>query len=1021
MSSQNHYIDASSLKPSVKSNQYPDELRENEQWLVVDGNKQPFIPWKEANHWNNREYLASFEQAKQAADVADDYELGFVFFEDDPLVFIDIDNGRDPETGHIDPDVMEVVNRAESYTDISQSGTGLHIILKGHLPEDVNTIQSDIGDDGASIEVYDQARYAIMTGDRLPETPQECSRKQDLIDYLAKEYRSISSNVPDKAIEAPTRSRQEIEHIDRTHDLDVIWDAVKQTKPSDITLDSEITEERPDGTLSRDPSWEHSESGTRIGQLDDGFVYRDGMIGLDPLAMVALEEGIISDPDEYPRESDYWEAVDALRNRGAPIPEYNDNDHDRKELEYRLQSVGELLGCSLTHYRNQARENDLSWPSTDELRKRTCARIEHDLREGNNRVIEAPTASGKTHAVATKPWASDSEMGNTPVLHFSKTREARDEAYKMSQQAGVDPVRLRAGEETCPAAMGHYDDENPITDESLDDLVPKDLSVSEWLSRQTEYKNIPFSRAHNALNQRHKESRGEELPCSKAGGCESATQWDRIASESQVDDRGSPDIIHATHHFAYVAELINDANVVFDERPDFSLDIDDDRLQSAIEAYLAEVGAPVENWENFIYTAIRDEQRSQRHELREAVETDPRDNWYLDHPDAHVIAPAIAMALLDAEKVGNRRYKGTARYQPFYRGGEQNESGIERVEVVLNERYEFEEIKVVPPLSDARCVIGLDAHPTIERWRMNTLPSMTLESVLSESERTRWRRYERGLFVVQVGEADHSFTRSENLYEPKLEALIGELTDRTENLRTAITSKAVESTVEQLLPTRDISPQVLHYGEELSRNDFAGEKIGLLVGCIDPGDDPVLNWLALNDADAEPERSDEPCEKCSGDGCASCLGTGSRRKSGRGFEGPDADLAEKLLESVRETHVAQSIGRYARNADRPDEPTVVFVWTAAIPDELVDWQIEDVRPLTDTQKDVVDYVEENRPVSTREVANELDISKEAARQTLKKLEEDGLVSVDENAGKYGANLYNIQRKVSGFLNFSDLA
>jgi predicted transcriptional regulator len=119
--------------------------------------------------------------------------------------------------------------------------------------------------------------------------------------------------------------------------------------------------------------------------------------------------------------------------------------------------------------------------------------------------------------------------------------------------------------------------------------------------------------------------------------------------------------------------------------------------------------------------------------------------------------------------------------------------------------------------------------------------------------------------------------------------------------------------------------------------------------------------------------------------------------------------------------VAQSIGRYARNADRPDEPTVVFVWTAAIPDELVDWQIEDVRPLTDTQKDVVDYVEENRPVSTREVANELDISKEAARQTLKKLEEDGLVSVDENAGKYGANLYNIQRKVSGFLNFSDLA
>ena len=46
------------------------------------------------------------------------------------------------------------------------------------------------------------------------------------------------------------------------------------------------------------------------------------MIGLDALPVVALEDGIIHDERTYPQGNDFWDAVDALRDRGAHIPSY---------------------------------------------------------------------------------------------------------------------------------------------------------------------------------------------------------------------------------------------------------------------------------------------------------------------------------------------------------------------------------------------------------------------------------------------------------------------------------------------------------------------------------------------------------------------------------------------------------------------------------------------------------------------------------------------------------------------------
>jgi hypothetical protein len=64
--------------------------------------------------------------------------------------------------------------------------------------------------------------------------------------------------------------------------------------------------------------------------MDDGWIYRNGLIVLDALQIVALEEGIVTTTGEYPSGKDFWEAVEELRARGADIPEYEAGS-DRKE------------------------------------------------------------------------------------------------------------------------------------------------------------------------------------------------------------------------------------------------------------------------------------------------------------------------------------------------------------------------------------------------------------------------------------------------------------------------------------------------------------------------------------------------------------------------------------------------------------------------------------------------------------------------------------------------------------------
>jgi hypothetical protein len=202
----------------------------------------------------------------------------------------------------------------------------------------------------------------------------------------------------------------------------------------------------------------------------------------------------------------------------------------------------------------------------------------------------------------------------------------------------------------------------------------------------------------------------------------------------------------------------------------------------------------------------------------------------------------------------------------------------------------------------------------------------------------------------------------------------------------------------------------MHYGEEKSRNDFASESVGLVEGSIDPGDDYVLDLLAELDLDATPERSGGECERCDGEGCDTCAGTGHRRAHGRGFEGDDAETASAILASVREAHVAQAAGRYAREPEDPQSTATVFVRTDALPPGFADIQTPGVVwSYGEKQDRIVETLREaSEPKSAQEIADAADCSKEHVRQTLRRLEHDDRVDdvqALEGAGDHGATLY----------------
>ncbi|WP_277554058.1 phage NrS-1 polymerase family protein [Halobaculum limi] len=179
----------------------PDAMVERSQWLCWRGEerdgkltKVPIDPstggyasTTDSATW------ASFNAARAAA--ADEDGLGFVFTAPDTLVGVDLDACRDPNSGALDTDARAIVECLDSFTEVSPSGTGVHVIAAGSLPDGRNR--------HGTVEMYDEGRFFTVTGDHLSETPLTVERRPSELQAVHAEYVAAATPADDRG-GAPT-------------------------------------------------------------------------------------------------------------------------------------------------------------------------------------------------------------------------------------------------------------------------------------------------------------------------------------------------------------------------------------------------------------------------------------------------------------------------------------------------------------------------------------------------------------------------------------------------------------------------------------------------------------------------------------------------------------------------------------------------------------------------------------------------------------------------------------------------
>ena len=175
------------LEPVI--NKIPAEMKKRKQWVYwraeekAPGEKPAKIPYMNQTHrakpndsitWQEIKKLENWQETGMTG-------IGFVLSESDPYTIIDLD--KCVVDGQWNDFAEKTVKAFDSYTELSPSGTGLHIIIKGKTEKAVKTDK---------IEIYYSKRYMAMTGIILLDKP--ISDRQIMLDKAIMKLRPKKKN-----------------------------------------------------------------------------------------------------------------------------------------------------------------------------------------------------------------------------------------------------------------------------------------------------------------------------------------------------------------------------------------------------------------------------------------------------------------------------------------------------------------------------------------------------------------------------------------------------------------------------------------------------------------------------------------------------------------------------------------------------------------------------------------------------------------------------------------------------------
>ena len=369
----------------------PLELKEYPHWIcwevqIRDGKetKVPFSPHGGMAKTDDPSTWATFEQAKTYCEKHPNLSgIGYVFSVDDPFCGIDLDKCRNPEIGEINADAQKIIDDFASYTEISPSGKGIHIILKGKKPGPKCR--------KGKIEIYDTERYFTFTGNVLkrPDSARSLPHEHRIFEFRQEQLNELYNSLFAKE-EKPEVLTEGLTEV-LTEGLTAKPQPLAKPQPQGFTGKPAKPFAKPQPLLEES---EHylAFSATKQPQaifLDDQELIEKAKNAKDGGKFTALWEGDISG---YPSHSEadlalccllaFWtrgdyERIDRLfRQSGL----YRDDKWSKRE-DYREKTINRALENTTEYYdqnKQKSQESEQHGVSTQEVTPKQSSVVKKD-------------------------------------------------------------------------------------------------------------------------------------------------------------------------------------------------------------------------------------------------------------------------------------------------------------------------------------------------------------------------------------------------------------------------------------------------------------------------------------------------------------------------------------------------------------------------------------------------------------------------------------------------------------------
>ena len=207
----------------IREENIPEELRKIPHWIcwapyMANGklDKIPVAPWLTdgelkttqegrpigCSYTDPKTHVSFLEALSYARKL--NIGIGFVLVPELNLVAIDLDDCI--EDGKPNPWVERILAEAGSYAEITPSGKGVRIWLKGSIPRNIRN-------DDLKVEIYKEKRFLTVTGWWIESTPREIRENQKFLDRFYSELIGEKKEIRKEFIEKEAEKSGESSEI----------------------------------------------------------------------------------------------------------------------------------------------------------------------------------------------------------------------------------------------------------------------------------------------------------------------------------------------------------------------------------------------------------------------------------------------------------------------------------------------------------------------------------------------------------------------------------------------------------------------------------------------------------------------------------------------------------------------------------------------------------------------------------------------------------------------------------------